>query len=408
WVLKNKRGKAIKPTFISNKFQYALDVTHPGVKQYLKELITFFVNEIGFKYIKIDFVFSTITEDAVFYDEAVTRIEAYREALGIMRAAAGNDVFILGCGAPLMESMGHVNGMRISMDTDPHWARFDAILSRLNILVPGMKHALLNTITRSWMHKKFWINDPDCLMVRLTKTRLTESEIFTEISIIGLSGGQVAISDDLSRLPSERMRLISLIQPAYPEPAFSPDMFVKQLPEVYMVEGSSKAHGTWKVVALVNWKPKKRGMVLDFGQIRCIESKRYHVMDFWGKKYLGTHAGNEKVSFLRIAPHGCKLLRITEDPGPGQPVILGSTLHVVQGALEIAQFKLDLTSKTMTMTLEKHGKNQGTIFVKLPARVLFATSSGPGYSIKDVSEDVYAIEVDFERELHIECKVEMA
>jgi alpha-galactosidase len=407
WILKNKKGKPIKPTFISTKFQYALDPTHPGVKAYLKDLFVFLTKEIGFKYIKIDFVFSAITADAVFYNDEVTRVEAYREALKILRDAAGDDVFILGCGAPLLESTGFVNGNRISTDTNTSWASFNAVLEGLGILLPGMRWALLNTITRSWTHKKLWINDPDCLMVRNTDTKLTEDEILTELSVIGLSGGQVAVSDDLALLPADRMRLVSLVQPVYPEPAHSPDMFVKPFPELYMLEGKSRVHGEWKVVTVINWHGRKRDIALDLQAVNCIASKKYHLFDFWNEKYLGAFNGNESVDLPGIGGHGCRLLRVTSDPG-ADAVLLGTTLHVLQGALEVEAFEFNCAGKRFHLGLSKYGRNKGTVFVKMPGRCLFELASGPGYEIKEVAEGVYAVGVSFDHSQDIVLKVEMA
>nr|MDO8116825.1 alpha-galactosidase [Candidatus Sigynarchaeota archaeon] len=117
WLLRDKKVKPITGTLISMRLQHSLDPTNPAVKDYLKDLVRYFVHEVGFKYIKIDFIYSAITDDAVFFDQDVTRVEAFRNALSILREAAGDDVFILGCGAPLMESVGFVNGMRIGTDT---------------------------------------------------------------------------------------------------------------------------------------------------------------------------------------------------------------------------------------------------------------------------------------------------
>nr|MDO8083519.1 alpha-galactosidase [Candidatus Sigynarchaeum springense] len=407
WILKDKKGKPFKPTFISNKYQYALDPTHPGVKAFLKDLFEHLTKAVGFKYIKIDFVFSAITDDARFYDIEVTRVEAYRDALKILREAVGDKVFILGCGAPLFESVGLVNGMRIGTDTAPQWGLLIRIFDRANVVVPGMRGALLNTITRSWMHKKLWINDPDCLMVRSTRTKLSEEEIRTELSVIGLSGGQVAVSDDLALLPDDRMRLISLVQPVYPEPAHSPDMFVHPFPELYMLEGKSKVHGEWKVVTVINWKGKKRDMILDLAAIGCIPSKTYHVVDFWNGSYVGSFNGNENVPLHGIARHGCRLLRVTLDPGQGA-ALLGTTLHVVQGAIEVESFSFDNAEKRLYLKINKYGRNKGLVFVKLPGRCLFELASGPGYGVKDVADGVYAIDVSFDHALDLSLKVQLA
>jgi alpha-galactosidase len=51
----------------------------------------------------------------------VDAIGAYRRALALLRDAAGPDAFVLGCGAPLLPSLGLVDAMRISPDIMPTW-----------------------------------------------------------------------------------------------------------------------------------------------------------------------------------------------------------------------------------------------------------------------------------------------
>jgi alpha-galactosidase len=403
WILKNRHGKPLKPTSISGKFQYALDLTHPEVKAYLQDLFHYFVHVMGFRYMKIDFVFSAITADAVFYNDEVTRVEAYREAVGILREAAGDDVFILGCGAPVLESVGLVNGNRISTDTDPHWTQFGAVFGPLNILISGTKHALLNTITRSWMHKAFYVNDPDCLMVRNTNTKLTEAEIQAELSIIGLSGGQVSVSDDLSILPPERMRLVSLVQPVFPRSASSPDMFVNPLPRLYVLADVSAFHSDWRAVVVMNWADKAQDALLPLDAVGCVDGFRYHVVDFWAREYVGLFSGHDTVTFKKVPRHGCKLLRVTADT-PGV-LLLGTTMHVVQGAVEITSFGFDEASSILSLGISKQGLTSGSVFVKIPPRMLVDTASGPGFNVRDVAPEIIAIDVDFTDDLSIEMRL---
>ncbi|MFX0098568.1 MAG: alpha-galactosidase [Candidatus Hodarchaeota archaeon] len=406
WLLCNVKGKAIKPTLISGSWQYALDLTNPEVLDYLKDLFKFIVKESGFKYIKIDFVFSAITEDAVLSNPDFTRVEAYREALKVLREEAGKDVFILGCGAPIMESVGFVNGMRISTDTTPKWETLSGILERLNLELPGMKNAMLNTITRSWMHKKFWINDPDCLLVRTERSKLTIDEIRTQISIMGLSGGQIAISEDLELLDRDAMRLISLLQPIYPEPAHSPDMFVNKIPQLYLSEGTSTTHSEWKVVTLINWNKKSRDMKLNLKEI-CSTAETYHLIDFWEKKHLGTFLGDEIISFSRVPGHGCKLLRLTKE-SKSELLLLGTTFHVLQGSLEVEEFHLDESKDIITLKLVKFGKNEGNLYLRLPPRYLFEVQEGEHYKIDEISEGIYKIFLKFKDKLELELKLEIA
>ena len=52
------------------------------------------------------------------------------------------------------------------------------------------------------MHGRLWANDPDCLLVRTDRTKLTLDETRTLASAIGLSGGMMLSSDDLDKVPA--------------------------------------------------------------------------------------------------------------------------------------------------------------------------------------------------------------
>jgi alpha-galactosidase len=58
------------------------------------------------------------------------------------------------------------------------------------------------------MHRRLWLNDPDCLMLRTKQTRLTEAQIQEWARTIGESGGMVLVSDDLALLGDDAKRLL--------------------------------------------------------------------------------------------------------------------------------------------------------------------------------------------------------
>ena len=55
------------------------------------------------------------------HDPARTRAERLRLGLEAIRAGAGDDAFLLGCGCPLGPAIGVVDGMRIGPDVAPWW-----------------------------------------------------------------------------------------------------------------------------------------------------------------------------------------------------------------------------------------------------------------------------------------------
>jgi alpha-galactosidase len=171
-----------------NKNIYALDTTNPRAKNWLYEMFAALKN-MGFDYFKIDFVFAAAMEGA--RSRRVSPIQAYREGLDVIRLAVG-DSFILGCGAPLLPSIGRVDGMRVGEDTAPFWDSRKAPLQGVNAY-----YALKNSILRSFMHKKWWLNDPDCLLLRRREIALADHEQELYARTAGALDNMIIESDDL-------------------------------------------------------------------------------------------------------------------------------------------------------------------------------------------------------------------
>lgn len=178
---------------------YALDTTHPEVKAWLHETITALRNA-GFSYLKIDFLFAAAMPGV--RHKRVTPIQAYREGLRTIRGAAGKD-FVLACGAPLLPSAGLVDGMRIGEDTAPYWKTKPSAFQG-----PNAYFALRNALMRQFMHRAFWLNDPDCLLLRGTETELSKSERELFAMAAGSLDNMVVVSDKLALLGPEEKALL--------------------------------------------------------------------------------------------------------------------------------------------------------------------------------------------------------
>jgi len=177
---------------------YALDTTHPEVKTWLHDTFSQ-LGKAGFTYLKIDFLFAAAMPGT--RRKRATPIQAYREGLGVVRRAAGRD-FVLACGAPLLPSAGLVNGMRIGEDTAPYWKTKPS-----GFQGPNAYFALKNALLRQFMHRKFWLNDPDCLLLRCSETELTRNERELYALAAGALDNLVIASDKLSLLGPEEKSL---------------------------------------------------------------------------------------------------------------------------------------------------------------------------------------------------------
>jgi alpha-galactosidase len=178
---------------------FALDTTHPEVQDHLADVARQ-LRSAGYDYLKLDFTFSP-SFDGEVYDDRLTPAERVRAGYDAIRRGAGDDAFLLGCGAPIGPVVGVIDGNRIGSDVDPRWTLDPARAGEAYPdTLPATVHAFRNTLARSFMHRHLWLNDPDCVMLRTTETDLDPAAVRTWAETVGVSGGMVLVSDDLALL----------------------------------------------------------------------------------------------------------------------------------------------------------------------------------------------------------------
>ena len=130
-----------------------LDLTHPGVQELLRDALGRVV-ALGVDYLKLDFLYGGAVPGPRYAD--VDEVAAYRAGLALVREAVGPDVYLVGCGAPLLPSVGLVDAMRVSPDTFHEGAEDGSA---------GLR-GLMPLAARAWMQGRLWVNDPDCVVAR--------------------------------------------------------------------------------------------------------------------------------------------------------------------------------------------------------------------------------------------------
>jgi alpha-galactosidase len=188
WLVKDDAGNPKVAYQNWGKNIYALDLSNPDVLDFIETLFKS-LKDSGFEYFKIDFLFAGAIPGKRYQN--ISPIRAYRLGMEKIRKTV-SDNFILGCGAPLLPSIGYVDGMRIGPDTAPY---YDPKIP--DNLGPNAYSALRNTITRYFMNKKLWWNDPDCLLLRKTETNLTTNQKKMFAITAGMLDNMILVSDDL-------------------------------------------------------------------------------------------------------------------------------------------------------------------------------------------------------------------
>jgi len=185
---------------------FALDTTSSDTHEYLASVIAR-VRRWGFDYLKLDFLYAAAFPGK--HAHPMPREAAYRTGLGIVREAAGDDCYLLACGAPIIASVGIVDGIRIGPDVADFW--HDPQLTALSDFSGrGARNAIATSSQRLWL-RDVLDGDPDVVYVDESEHRLEPSTVDALVALAQITGF-TGVSDRLGELSvAERLRLALLL-----------------------------------------------------------------------------------------------------------------------------------------------------------------------------------------------------
>lgn len=396
WLLRGRFRQPVNAGFIWNTFTTALDLSHPDALDYAASTVDTAVHEWGFSYLKLDFLYAGALQGSRA-NKTLTRAQILRHALAELRDRAGDNTILVGCGCPLGSAIGIADMMRIGPDVAPQWTPTylnNQFFFRPEPSMPSARNALQNTVTRAFMHKRWWLNDPDCLLLSGT-TDLTPDEVQTLATIIAMSGGALLLSDELKNLPPERLRFAEVILPVIGKTPRVLDWFDRASPQHLRID-LENCTGAWHLLTFVNWQDTTQDMLFSPEEFGLNNSKRYLLADFWNERQYVS--GKEGITFPGIAPHGVLVLAarsLTE----GIPQFTGSNLHLSQG-LEIASWQWDGTCLHFEIT--RPGASTGHMTIKLPTSPKRALLNGRDVDWEKTHGEYYHIPVHFNQSCQIE------
>lgn len=158
WVVKDDKGKYVTTGFnVWGHDIYTLDVTHPDVISWLVDLMSR-VRRWGFDYIKMDFLYGGAMKGNRFL--SMPRELAFRETLGRMRKALGDDAYLLACGVPILPALGFCDAIRVGPDVSHKWEDhlFETLLQ--NYSTPSARNGIRTVSHRLWLKPLVHV-DPD-------------------------------------------------------------------------------------------------------------------------------------------------------------------------------------------------------------------------------------------------------
>jgi alpha-galactosidase len=210
WLLRGRNGKPVAAGFnhLWDGQYYCLDLSREDVLAFLGELLERVIDEWGFRYIKLDFLYTGLFNGNFFRPGAPH--EHYERACALLcsrtKTVWGLPVAYRGCGLPLGPSFRHFPLSRIGADTREEW---DWTLVKLlgHVGRPSAYISLMDTIGRSFMNGTVYLNDPDVVFFRSRNCTLTGTEKETIALVNFLLAGQIMVSDDPSTLSEADLAL---------------------------------------------------------------------------------------------------------------------------------------------------------------------------------------------------------
>lgn len=321
-----------------------LDLTHPDVQAYVVDVTRRIVHQWGFRYLKLDGLWTgTATRqqyinsgykedhmgDAVFHDPHRSNIEAYREGLRLVRAAAGPDVFLLGCNGPQnMRSyggaIGLVDAMRVGPDNGPDWER--------------LRRGPLFSSRQYFLHGRIWYNDPDPVYVRTT-VPLEQARLLC--SWVAVSGHLWMNSDWLPEVPPERLDILKRTLPWHgllPRPA---DLFEREPARIWLLK-DPRVVPPRLVLGLFNWSLQPWSVDEPLEDLDLEPDTAYDVFDFWNQRRL---APLQKRLRTQVPAAACRILALR--PRADHPQLLSTSRHVTQGVVDVLEETWDPTTRSL-------------------------------------------------------------
>ena len=197
WLLKHNGS----PWFTGCNWDgaYALDIDHPQVIQYLKDVFHLVFEEWKFDFVKLDFLYA----GAPFPTETKTRSQKMYQGIRFLRELCGNHP-ILGCGVPTCTTFGLFEYNRIGCDVSLDWN--DVWYMRLfHRERTSTKQSLANTIFRRQFNNRAFLNDPDVFFLRDENIKLNAKQKDLLATLNALLGGVFLTSDNPSNYTEQQI-----------------------------------------------------------------------------------------------------------------------------------------------------------------------------------------------------------
>lgn len=312
WLVHNAHGDPISigdAEEVKGERLFVLDVTHPDAQEYLRQTYRMLVREWGARYIKLDFMDNTAIE-GYYHRPNTTALEAQRIGLETIRETVGDDVLLDKDGSPMLNPVGLVDEGRISQDTGHAFQR--------------SKEAAPGIAARYYMHRNFFVTDPDAFTVsrqlleeRTIEAPVTLNEAQVSIALAAVSGGMFEIGDDLPTLGSDPERVALVKNPdllgmaKLGRAAVPLDLMTytdkDEQPSVFLLREDQRQ----SILAVFNWTEQPTSRTLTLSDLKLSAVHSYELVDSFAPDQ-PLAISHETLRLDNQPAHSVKLIKVVD------------------------------------------------------------------------------------------------
>ena len=316
---------------------YPMAIDKQQTLDYFRSVFERATSEYGAQYFKLDFLLMGLrsaysNEQLVIYPDDYI-VALYRRALKTIRGAVGKDAFLLACGAPIPESIGVFDGIRVTEDITQYGTESK---NQWNLI----KWCSNNIALRYFYHGKLFVNDPDGLVVRDYDIGDSAVIPYNEAQVwatsVAFSGGSSLINEFIGKIGDDRKWLYRHILPVLGKAGRPVDYFEDGQPSTLVVDLDDGS----KLVAVYNWSDEDTSKSVALDELglngTCI------VYDGWKSAFVGTTAMSLDVVMPKRSSKVFRVCRLN-----GMPQLVAANTSLFSGA-EV--FKSSYSADTLTVS----------------------------------------------------------
>ncbi len=369
---------------------YALDPTHPKALAFIERAFAY-NRERGVRYYMIDFLYAgggklnrpgpqAGANHGPFHDpRIVPGAESFRNALQVIRRAAGPETYLLASTGPTLHTVGFADAVRTGADfgegrsLTPGGSSFYPATYMINKASSwnGCVPALRNQAGARYTHRRFYLNDAGNVLTVDQPLPLSDARVHATMH--ALCGGPSMLGDDVDRMAADRLALIKKTLPRSPEVAFPVDLFDSPYPDHPKVfhRRIEKPWGRHDVVAVYNFAATELRLPVALDRLGLAPEAEYLVWEFWDERFVGRIRGQLEA----VVPAGTvKVYRLVR--AEARPLLLGTDLHVLMGEMEITAVHWDAATATLSGRAHRPPSEQGSVFLLAPNNVRVVNPRG--------------------------------